>query len=131
MKRRIAAVIVVVLCLTLLAGCMQAEADKVQYNLTQEARKFNVERRVTVYNARTDMIILEIEGFIDIENSAHNELVIMAKTGPDEYRKNYVYLNDYTLYVVEDITGTHTDSYHYKMYFHDPSHMIPDVEIVD
>ena len=27
-------------------------------------------------------------------------------------------LNAYTLYVVEDITGTHTDPYHYKMYFH-------------
>ena len=22
------------------------------------------------------------------------------------------------MYVVEDITGTHTDPYHYKMYFH-------------
>ena len=46
------------------------------------------------------------------------ELVVTIKTGADTYKKNYVYLNDYTLYVVEDITGTHTDPYHYKMYFH-------------
>lgn len=28
------------------------------------------------------------------------------------------YLNDYTLYVVEDITGTHADPYHYLIEFH-------------
>ena len=27
-------------------------------------------------------------------------------------------LNDYTLYVVEDITGTHADPYHYIIEFH-------------
>ena len=31
-----------------------------------------------------------------------------------------------TMYVVEDITGTHTDPYHYKLYFH--TEIIPDVE---
>lgn len=40
------------------------------------------------------------------------------KVGPDQYKKNYVYLNAYTLYIVEDITGTHTDPYHYKLYLH-------------
>ena len=44
-----------------------------------------------------------------------------------EYKKNYIYLNDYTLYVVEDITGTHTDPYHYKIYFH--TEILPDVEV--
>ena len=120
------------LCLTvllLMTGC--AKADKVNYNLKQEAREFRVERRIMVYNARTDKIILEIEGFINIENTSHDELMITAQTGPDEYRKNYVYLNDYTLYTVEDITGTHTDPYHYKMYFHEPGSLIPDVEITD
>lgn len=118
-----------VMLMILLIGC--AEADKVDYNLTQEARQFNVERRVIVYNARTDKIILEIEGYIDIENSGHDELAIMARVGDGMYKKNYVYLNDYTLYTVEDITGTHTDPYHYKMYFHEPGSLIPDVEIVD
>ncbi len=40
---------------------------------------------------------------------------------------NYVYLNDYTLYVVEDIGGTHTDPYHYKVYF--DTNVIPSVEV--
>ena len=42
------------------------------------------------------------------------------------YKKNYIYLNDYTLYVVEDITGTHTDPYHYQLYFH--TEVLPTVE---
>jgi hypothetical protein len=58
------------------------------------------------------------EGYMSISNNSTSELVVTVKTGPSEYKKNYVYLNDYTLYVVEDITGTHTDPYHYKLYFH-------------
>ena len=53
-------------------------------------------------------------------------LVVTAKVGPSTYKKNYVYLNDYTLYVVEDINGTHTDPYHYKVYF---DVKIPELEI--
>lgn len=43
------------------------------------------------------------------------------------YKKNYIYLNSYTMYVVEDITGTMTDPYHYKLYFH--TDILPDVEV--
>ncbi len=49
------------------------------------------------------------------------------KTGPSEYKKNYVYLNGYTMYAVEDITGTHTDPYHYKLYWH--TDILPDIEM--
>lgn len=82
---------------------------------------------MTVYNARTDKIILYIEGYIDISNNTTNELVVTAKTSKDTYKKNYVYLNDYTLYVVEDIGGTHTDPYHYKVFF--DTNVIPSVEV--
>lgn len=100
----------------MLTGC--TEADHVNYNISKQADYFETERRITVYNARTDKVILEAEGFMSITNNGAHELVITCKTGPNTYKKNYVYLNDYTLYAVEDITGTHTDPYHYKMYFH-------------
>lgn len=99
-----------------LSGC--SEADKVNHNLSKEADYFNCERKITVYNARTDLIILEAEGYMSISNDSDNELVVTCKVGKDEYKKNYIYLNEYTMYVVEDISGTHTDPYHYKMYFH-------------
>ena len=101
-----------------LTGCVYTEADVVNSNLSKQADYFGCERKITVYNARTDTIILEAEGYMSISNNYADELVVTFKVGPNEYKKNYIYLNDYTLYVVEDITGTHTDPYHYKMYFH-------------
>lgn len=116
------------LCISLIfAGCAGSEATKVNQNLSKQADYFECERRVTVYNARTDNVILECEGYLSISNNSTDELVVTVKTGPDQYKKNYIYLNDYTLYVVEDITGTHTDPYHYKMYFH--TEILPDVEV--
>lgn len=115
MKKHIKAAVIVIFAM-LLASC--TEADKVNSNLSKQAEYFECERRVTVYNARTDQVILYAEGYLNIDNNSHNELVITAKVGSNEYKKNYVYLNAYTLYVVEDITGTHTDPYHYKLYFH-------------
>ena len=115
-----------VLCtLLIFTGC--SEADKVNGNLSKQADYFECERRVTVYNARTDTIILECEGYLSLSNNSSHELVVTVKTGLSEYKKNYIYLNDYTLYVVEDITGTHTDPYHYKMYFH--TDILPSVEV--
>lgn len=113
------------LCGLLLAGC--TEADKVNANISKQASYFECERRITVYNARTDNIILIAEGYLDISNNNTNELVVTVKTGASEYKKNYVYLNDYTMYVVEDITGTHTDPYHYILQFH--TNWLPVVEV--
>ena len=116
MKKFIAFIMVLVSVCVILVGC--SEADKVNANISKQADYFETERKITVYNARTDKIILEAEGFMSISNNSSNELVVTCKVGPNTYKKNYVYLNDYTMYVVEDITGTHTDPYHYKMYFH-------------
>lgn len=118
--------LIIIGALTLiLPGC--TEADRVNHNLSKQANYFDCERRVTVYNARTDKVILYIEGYIDISNNTTNELVVTAKTGNDTYKKNYVYLNEYTLYVVEDISGTHTDPYHYKVVF--DTNVAPDIEV--
>lgn len=54
---------------------------------------------------------------MSISNNSDNELVCTIKTGADTYK----------MYVVEDITGTMTDPYHYKMYFH--TEVLPDVEV--
>ena len=105
--------LVIVLCFT---GCR--EADKVNHNMSLVADNFNCERRITVYNARTDKIVMYAEGYMSISNTDTDELVVTCKVAPNEYKKNYIYLNDYTLYVVEDITGTHADPYHYVVEFH-------------
>lgn len=125
MFKKIFAVLTALMVLFTAAGC--SEADKVNHNISQQAEYFQSERRVTVWNARTDNVIMYIEGYINISNNSTNELVVTAKVGADSYKKNYVYLNDYTLYVVEDINGTHTDPYHYKLYFN--TNVLPEVKL--
>lgn len=125
-KKKIITLIFIPIFIALfLVGC--SEADRVNYNISNQAEYFQCERRLTVYNARTDLIIMTVEGYMNISNNSSNELVCTVKVGPNEYRKNYIYLNDYTLYVVEDITGTHTDPYHYIIYFH--TNILPSVEV--
>lgn len=75
-----------------------------------------------------DTVILQVEGYLSLSNNSSGELVITCKTGAGVYKKNYVYLTENTLYCMEDITGTHTDPYHYKWYWH--TSILPDIEIV-
>ena len=125
MKKLFAALFALMLCVITLSAC--SEADKVNTNLSKQADYFECERRITVDNARTDTIILEAEGYMSVSNNSASELVVTCKVGQNEYKKNYIYLNDYTLYVVEDITGTHTDPYHYQLYFH--TEVLPTVDV--
>lgn len=118
MKKRMALLLAAIMLIASLAGCMTREADKVNHNMNVATDNFSCERRITVYNARTDKIILYAEGYMSISNNSSSELVVTCKVGANEYKKNYIYLNDYTLYVVEDITGTHADPYHYLIEFH-------------
>lgn len=125
MKKIIAIALFIIAIMTVFTGC--TEAEKVNYNISKQAQYFESLRRITVYNARTDKIILEAEGYMDISNNSTSELVVTCKVGQNEYKKNYVYLNEWTIYVIEDISGTYTDPYHYKMYFH--TEILPDIEV--
>ena len=125
MKKIIALTLAMLMALVLLCGCT-SEAKKANYNIAKQADYFESERKITVYNARTDTIVMEAEGYMSISNNSNNELVCTVKVGPDRYKVNYIYLNQYTMYVVEDITGTHADPYHYKLYFH--TQVLPSVE---
>ena len=97
------------------AGC--SEATKVSWNVSQEADNFNVTRKLTVINARTDSILLELTGTFALKNNDTNELEVIIETAEGKYQKDYVYLNEYTMYVVEDLSNTDVDKYHYEINF--------------
>lgn len=98
-----------------LTGC--TEADRVNHNINKQADNFNVTRRLAVINARTDTPVFELIGNFSLSNNLSNELVITVETAPGEYKKHYVYLNQYTLYVVEDVSGAKVSQYHYEVNF--------------
>ena len=116
MKKKIFAILGVILIVIIgLCGCR--ESDRATYNVQQEADNFNVERRLSVINARTDKPLLTLTGYFSISNDGENELVVTSEVSQGKYKVDYVYLNAYTMYVVEDITGADVTPYHYEINF--------------
>ena len=126
MKRKLTAVLLAGILATGVTAC--STASTVNYNLNKEADEFNVYRKITVTNARTDTIMLEAEGYMSLSNNDSNELVMTIKTGEDTYFKDYIYLNDWTCYVMEQTEPNTVDKYHYELVFY-PERIIPDIEI--
>ena len=124
MKKIFAMFFIILVLIGCMTGC--SEASNVNHNLSQAADNFQVVRKITVYNARTDLIVMEMEGLMSLSNTSTSELVVTCMTGPNQYKKNYIYLNEYVIYVVEDITGTVTDPYHYKIHFYTA---LPNIDI--
>lgn len=112
MKKIIA--IVLALCLALsLAGCR--EANRVSYNVSKEADNFNVCREIIVINVRDEKVLYTLTGFFSLQNSDANELVIISEVGPKKYKKDFIYLSEYTTYVCTDMNGTDVSPYHYEL----------------
>jgi len=112
MKKKI--LIVLIVLATLLVGCTQAE--KVSHNVSLEADNFNVIRRLTVLNARTDKPMFELIGAFSFELQS-NRIIVVVETGPNEYKKHSVGLTEWTLWVVEDVSGANVDKYRYEVNF--------------
>lgn len=110
-----------------LNGCVRTSTT-VNHNLSKDADEFNLYRKITVTNARTDTVMLQAEGYMSLSNNSTNELVVTIKTGENTYYKDYIYLNDWTCYVVEQTEPTGTDKYHYQLVFY-PERIVPDIEI--
>lgn len=117
MKWQKAAAAASALTLTLaLCGC--TESDKVSHNVSKEADNFNVIRRLTVINARSDKPVFELIAAFSIEvDNEDNQLEIICETGENEYKKHFVSLNEWTIYVVEDVSGAEVDKYRYEVNF--------------
>ena len=114
---KVLAVVMTALCIAGCSGC-NSEAYKVSHNVSKEADNFNVTRRVTVINTRTDKVLLQMTGKISIQDVT-NGMAIIVEIDRDRgiYQKHYVYLNENTMYTVEDVTGVSVSRYAYEMEF--------------
>jgi hypothetical protein len=101
-------------------------ADKVAYNVSKEADEFQVTRRLTVVNTRSDNIMFELEGTFSIKKEEDGDLAIICKVGEDKYKKHFVYLNEWVTYVCEDISGADVNPYHYEVKIYS---IIPHIEV--
>lgn len=126
MKKKVMLIVIMCCLIFVVGGC--TTADTVNQNLSKEADEFNIYRKITVTNARTDTIMLQAEGYMSLSNNSNKELVVTIKTGENTYYKDYIYLNDWTCYVMEQTEPVETDKYHYELVFY-PERIVPDVDI--
>lgn len=109
--------LMLILGMVLVVGC-STEAEKVSQNVSQEADNFNVVRRLTVINTRTDKPEFELIGQFSITvDSDDNQLEVVCETGKNEYKKHFIGLNDEVMYVIEDVGGSQVNKYKYEVNF--------------
>lgn len=116
MKKRIAVIIVAALIGVLVVGC--TESERVSSNVSQEADNFNVLRRLTVINSRTDKPEFELIGAFSLTvDSGDNQLEVVCEMEDGTYKKHFIGLNYETMYVVEDLGGAKVNKYKYEVNF--------------
>lgn len=115
MKRVLIAVLLCMMAITL-SSCRQA--DMVRHNLKREADDFNVRRRITVLNTRTDTPMMQITGLISIDTDSDGDLNITIEKAPNEFVLNYAHLSQDTTYMVEQIETKEVSKYQYEIKFY-------------
>ena len=127
-KTLIAAILLTVLCLT---GC-ETEAQRVSYNISQEADNFNNIRQITVINCIQGDVLFQMTGKMSITaDVSDNQLEVIVEDDNGKYKKHFIGLSDNVTYVVEDITDGDVSKYHYTLNFN-PKMWVPiDVKKID
>ncbi len=125
---------------TILAASMMAavftgctEAERVSYNLSQEADNFNIVRQLTVINCIEGDVLFQMTGKLSITaDTTDNQLEIIVEDD-GTYVKHFVGLSNNVTYVVEDLNlgDNAVSKYKYTLNFN-PNMWTPvDAEIID
>ena len=110
-KRKIFWILILLMFAAILSSCEQSE--RVSYNISKQAN--NLTRKITVVNIRDNTILYELIGKCSLENEGHNELSVISEVSPGEYKKDFIYLSEWTTYIVQDVSGSYVDQYHYEV----------------
>ena len=114
-----------------LAGC-DTEANRVSYNLSQEADNFNDIRQITVINCLQGDVLFQMTGKMSITaDAADNQLEIIVEDENGEYKKHFIGLSDNVTYVVEDVTAGDVEKYKYTLNFNPEMWLPYEVETID
>ena len=120
MKSKFAAI---ALALTIcLGGC--TKADKVNWNIRQQAENFQTYRRVIAINTRTNDTLLSVEGLISLDIDSDGDLNVTIKTGDDEYKLFYAHLGNDVTYTCIQLEPVTTTPYAYQISFFPTKEMI-------
>ncbi|WP_373482654.1 hypothetical protein [Acetobacterium sp.] len=129
--KRITLVLALMGCLLLLTGC-ESEAEKVSYNLSQQADNFNVIRQLTVINCIEGDVLFQMTGKMSITaDTEDNQLEVIVEDEDGSYKKHYIGLSDNVTYVLEDLGENNVSKYKYTLNYN-PKMWIPvEVQTID
>ena len=116
MKKKILLVVLLGIAVVLFSSCRQA--DTVRHNLKREADDFNIRRRITVLNTRTDTPMMQITGLLSIDVDKDGDLNITIEKEPNQFVLNYAHLSQDTTYIVEQIETKEVNKYQYEIKFY-------------
>ena len=125
MKRKIT-----VLLGSLLIGCFAltgcgTEAERVTYNLSQDADNFNVVRQLTVIDCITGDTLFQMSGKMSITaDTVDNQLEVLVEADRGLYQKHFIGLSDNVTYVVEQLDVENVSQYRYTLNYN-PKMWIP------
>lgn len=129
MKKIIVLLMSMIIALSL-AGCN--EAERVSYNLSEQADNFNVLRQVTVINCIANDVVFQMTGKMSIKaDTSENQLELIVENEDGTYSKHIIGLSDNVTYVVEDIDTNYVSKYKFTINYN-PKMWIPvEFDIVD
>ena len=122
MKRKIliTLLIVVILATSVLAlvGCTKTKVAT--HNIQKGADNFQIYRRMTFINLRTDKILYEAEGYFSLQDTREggSEIGLTFMIGPGEYKLDYFSIDANVAYVIEQVENTTMDPYHWHIYWY-------------
>lgn len=131
MNKKIAIISFLLIALSGITAC-ETEAQRVSYNISQEADNFNTIRQITVINCIQGDVLFQMTGKMSITADTNdNQLEVIVEDDNGHYKKHFIGLSDNVTYVVEDITDGDVSKYHYTLNFN-PKMWIPvDVKTID
>lgn len=117
---------------TALAGTLALtacnDADVASQNLSTAADNFEIMRRIVFYNGITGEYMLSMEGLCSLGNfDKAREVSVTCKTGPKQYKKNFLGLSDNVTFFAEQLDDADVSTYHYRVIFK-PQTILPDID---
>lgn len=132
MKKKVLALVLAVVMCMFMTAC-DTEAERVSYNLSQQADNFNIVRQLTVINCIEGDVLFQMTGKLSITaDTADNQLEIIVEDN-GTYVKHFVGLSNNVTYVVEDLNlgANEVNKYKYTLNFN-PNMWLPvEVETID
>ncbi|MEB8400890.1 hypothetical protein NGG61_13260 [Enterococcus casseliflavus] len=120
--KKVSAILLLVAAMFVLSGCRQA--NRVSYNVSQEADNFNVVRRVAVINTLSSKVEFEVIGNISVNTSNASKLEIIVEAEKGVYKKHLINMTQFNMYVVEDLEGADVNNFKYEVNYM-PESIVP------